>query len=67
MRGLDLEPTDTLLRMHWRGLGKISNRLAALASEAPPELDDALAVAAVDLDRHVALVEVIESRLARNQ
>ena len=67
MRGLDLEDTDTLLRMLRRGLGKISNRLAALTPEASPELGDAVGFAASDLDRHVAIVEVMQSRLARKQ
>ena len=67
MRGLDLETTDTLLDLHLRGLSKISHRLAALASEASPELGDVLGDAAVDLDRHVAIAEVMASRLSAQQ
>jgi hypothetical protein len=67
MRGLDLESMDTLLDLHLRGLSKIINRLAALASEANPELGDAIGFAASDLDRHVAIVEVVQSRLNSKQ
>ena len=49
-----------------RGLSKISNRLAALAPEASPELGDAVGFAAVDLDRHTAIVEVLVMRQTLN-
>jgi hypothetical protein len=67
IRGLDLEDTPTLLDLHLRGLNKISNWLAALAPESPPELGDAIGLAARDLDGHAALVEVVQARLARKQ
>ena len=57
---------DTLLGMLARGLSKISNRLAALAPEASPELGDAVGFAAVDLDRHTAIVEVLVMRQTLN-
>jgi hypothetical protein len=67
LRALDLETTDTLLGMLARGLSEISNRLAALAPEASLELGDALGDAAVALDRHVAIVEVVQSRLSNSE
>ena len=51
VRGLDLEPTDTLLRLLSRELEELSNRLVALSSEASPELGDAIAAVVRDLDR----------------
>lgn len=48
-----------------RRLGRVSNRLAALVSEAPHELGDAIGGGASDLDRCAAVVEVLMMR--RNQ
>jgi hypothetical protein len=61
-RGLDLESTPALLTMLARGLRGISNRLTALALEAPPDLGDAIGFAASDLDRQLAIVEVLVTR-----
>lgn len=52
MRGLDLEPTDTLLSLLSLELEEPSNRLVTISSEAAPELGDAICVAASDLELH---------------
>jgi hypothetical protein len=62
MRGLDLEPTDILLRLLSRELEELSNRLVTISSEAAPELGDDIAAVVSDLDRCEAAVEVLQSR-----
>ena len=66
-RGLDLEPSDTLLRLLARGLGNVSDQIVALASQASPEIGDAISFAVKDLDKNAALVEILSNRAALNR
>ena len=67
MKGLDLEPTALLLRLLARGLGDVSNQLVTLASQASPEIGDAISFAVSDLDNHAAIVEILTTRAALNR
>ena len=62
MRGLDLESTDTLLRLLSCGLEELSNRLVTISSEASSELGDDIAAVVRDLDRCEVAVEILVMR-----
>ena len=61
-RGLDLEPPSVLLDALRRDLRAVSNRIGALAQEAPADISDSLGDLAIDLDTLGASVEVLISK-----
>jgi hypothetical protein len=62
LRALDLETTTTLHELLQRGLRAVSNRAAALAPEASPEIGDALGYLSTDTARLGAVVDVLVNR-----
>jgi hypothetical protein len=64
LRGLDLETTETLHRLLVERLREVSHCLGAISSEVSAEHGDAIAHAATDLERLVALGEVLQFRNA---